>query len=140
MGVYREVHCGSIAAVEARDFSCSRKGAGVRLGGAALRVAACSRAGSSIARVFVGSFRLLHAASDMRRRRLVKRGTIEMGAGQGRKHAKQKALVGVLAEIPVDGVGNSGRLSGARVRCVVPGNVERVVELCVGAGDFVQRK
>ena len=70
----------------------------------------------------------------------MKRGTIEMGMmveGQGRKHAKQKALVGVLAEIPVDGVGNSGRLSGARVRCVVPGNVERVVELCVGAGDFV---
>ena len=70
----------------------------------------------------------------------MKRGTIEMGmmvAGQGRKHAKHKALVGVLAEIPVDGVGNSGRLSGARVRCVVPGNVERVVELCVGAGDFV---
>ena len=70
----------------------------------------------------------------------MKRGTIEMGmmvAGQGRKHAKHKALVGVLAEIPVDGVGNSGRLRGARVRCVVPGNVERVVELCVGAGDFV---
>jgi len=105
-----------------------------------LRVAAFSRAGSSIAQVFVGSLRLLRAASDMRRRRLVKRGTIEMGMmveGQGRKHAKQKALVGVLAEIPVDGVGNSGRLSGARVRCVVPGNVERVVELCVGAGDFV---
>ena len=34
-------------------------------------------------------------------------------------------------------MGNSGRLRGARVRCVVPGNVERVVELCVGAGDFV---
>ena len=70
----------------------------------------------------------------------MKRGTIEMGmmvAGQGRKHAKQKALVGVFAEIPVDGVGNSGRLRGARVRCVVPGNVERVVELCAGAGDSV---
>ena len=90
MEVYREVHCGSIAAVEARDFSCSRKGAGVRLGGAALRVAACSRAGSSIAQVFVGSLRLLRAASDMRRRRLVKRGTIEMGKAestQSRKHS-----------------------------------------------------
>ena len=39
-----------------------------------LRVAAFSRAGSSIAQVFVGSLRLLRAASDMRRRRLVKRG------------------------------------------------------------------
>ena len=74
MGVYH----GSIAAVEARGFSCSRKGAGVCLGGAALRVAACSRAGSSIARVSVGSLRLLRAASDMRGRRLVKGGIIAM--------------------------------------------------------------
>ena len=60
-----------------------------------------------------------------------------MVAEQNKKHAKQKALVGVLAKIPIDDVSNSGRLSGARVRCVVPGNVERVVGVCADAGDFV---
>ena len=45
----------------------------------------------------------------------------------------RKALVRVLVEIPVDGAGNLGRLSGVRVRCAVPGNVDQVVEVCVGA-------
>ena len=45
----------------------------------------------------------------------------------------RKALVRVLVEIPVDGAGNLGRLSGVHVRCAVPGNVDQVVEVCVGA-------
>ena len=47
----------------------------------------------------------------------------------------RKALVRVLAEIPVDGVGSPGRLSGVRVRCAVPGNADQVVELC-GCWEF----
>ena len=46
----------------------------------------------------------------------------------------RKALVRVLVEIPVDGAGSPGRLSSVRVRCAVPGNVDQLVELCVGAG------
>ena len=46
----------------------------------------------------------------------------------------RKALIRVLVEIPVVGAGSPGRLSGVRVRCAVPGNVDQVVELCVGAG------
>ena len=44
----------------------------------------------------------------------------------------------VLAEIPVDGAGHPRRLSGVRMRCAVPSNVERVAGCCVGAGNFVQ--
>ena len=45
----------------------------------------------------------------------------------------RKTHVKVLVEILVDGAGNPGRLSGVRVRCAVPGNVDQVVEVCVGA-------
>ena len=64
-------------------------------------------------------------------------------AHEGRRHCdgndgcstKREALVRVHVDIPIDGVGNLGRLSGVRVRCAVLGNVEWVVESCVSAGN-----